>query len=64
MISFMSESDLGCDGEYVAVSKDGGFTVFAPATDAMNQTLKLDHGIRLLSEMAGPGRPGRTDRLR
>jgi hypothetical protein len=46
------------------VSKDGGITVSAPTADAMNQTLKLDHGIRLLCEMAGPGWPGRTDRLR
>jgi hypothetical protein len=58
------EWDLGWDDEYVAVSKEGGVTVFAPAADAMNQALKLDCGLRLLREMAGPGRLGRTDGLR
>jgi hypothetical protein len=58
------EWDLGWDDEYVAVSKDGGTTVFAPTADAMNQALKLDRGIRLLREMTGPRRPGRADRLR
>jgi hypothetical protein len=58
------EWDLGWDDEYVAVSKDGGTTVFAPTADAMNQALKLDRGIRLLREMGGPRRPGRADRLR
>lgn len=56
--------DLGWDDEYVAVSKDGGTTVFAPTADAMNQALKLDGGIRLLREMTAPGRPGRAERLR
>jgi hypothetical protein len=56
--------DLGWDDEYVAVSKDGGTTVFAPTADAMNQALKLDRGIRLLREITRPGRPGRADRLR
>jgi hypothetical protein len=58
------EWDLGWDDEYVAVSKEGGITVSAPTADAMNQTLKLDRGLRLLGEMAGPGRLGRTDGLR
>ncbi len=58
------EWDLGWDDEYVAVSKDGGTTVFAPTADAMNQALKVDRGIRLLREMTRPRRPGRADRLR
>lgn len=56
--------DLGWDDEYVAVSKDGGITVFARTADAMNQALKLDGGIRLLREMTAPEWPGRADRLR
>jgi hypothetical protein len=58
------EWDLGWDDEYVAVRKDGGITVFAPTADAMDQALELDRGIRLPRELADPGRPGRTDRLR
>jgi hypothetical protein len=58
------EWDLGWDEEYVAVSRDGGVTVFAPTADAMNQALQLDRGMKVLREIAGPGRPGRPDRLR
>jgi hypothetical protein len=42
------EWDLGWDDEYVAVHRGGGATIFAPTADAMNQTLKLDRGMRLL----------------
>lgn len=44
------EWDLGWDEEYVAVSRHGGVTVFAPTADAMNQTLKFDRGLRRLRQ--------------
>ena len=44
------EWDLGWDEEYVAVHRASGATIFAPTADGMNQTLKLDRGMRLLRE--------------
>lgn len=41
------EWDLGWDEEYVAVHRAGGATIFAPTAGTMNQTLKLDRGMRL-----------------